>query len=155
MSATTAFERSHQIEIDAPPQAVFDYVTNPQSWPEWIAVSHEVDSANRPLATGETFREKWFSREEIQLDWVVLAAERPRHWVAQTGAAFIGPIIVEYRFEALGTGTRYTRTVSNPARPKAPTAAMIERIDAEAATALANIKAHVERRVREGSPGPG
>jgi hypothetical protein len=50
----------------------------------------------------------------------------------------------------VGNGTRYRRTVSNPARPKAPTEAMIGRIDAEAATALGNIKAQVERRVREG-----
>jgi hypothetical protein len=36
--------------------------------------------------------------------------------------------------------------VRNPARPKAPTEAMIARIDAEAAIALANIKTNVERR---------
>ncbi len=147
MTATVAFERSHHIVIDAPPQAVFDYVTNPQSWPEWIAVSHHVNSANRPLGKGETFSEKWFSREEIQLDWVVLEANRPTRWVAQTGAGFIGPIVVQYDFEVTPQGTRYTRTVRNPARPKAPTEAMIARIDAEAAIALANIKTNVERKV--------
>lgn len=146
MTDTVAFERSHHILIDAPPEAVFDYITNPQSWPEWIAVSHHVESANRPLASGETFREKWFSREEIQLDWLVLQAERPRLWIAQTHASFIGPIVVQYDFESTPQGTRYTRTVRNPARPKAPTEAMIERIDAEAATALANIKRNVEKR---------
>ncbi|MBU6269666.1 MAG: SRPBCC family protein [Betaproteobacteria bacterium] len=150
MTETVAFERSHDILIDAPPKAVFDYVSNPRSWPEWIAVSHEVDSPDRPLITGETFREKWFSREEIQLDWVVLKADSPRCWVARTHAGFIGPIIVRYDFEPVGQGTRYRRTVSNPARPKPPTEAMIGRIDAEAATALGNIKAQVERRVREG-----
>jgi hypothetical protein len=31
--ATVAFERSHDIVIAAPAKAVFDYVTNPQSWP--------------------------------------------------------------------------------------------------------------------------
>lgn len=147
MSATVAFERSHHIVIDAPPQAVFDYVTNPRTWPEWIAVSHEVNSPDRPLAQGETFSEKWFSREAIQLDWVVLQADRPVRWVAQTAAGFIGPIIVQYDFEVTEHGTRYTRTVRNPARPKAPTEAMIARIDAEAAIALANIKTNVERKV--------
>jgi hypothetical protein len=53
---------------------------------------------------------------------------------------------VQYDFEVTPQGTRYTRTVRNPARPKAPTEAMIARIDAEAAIALANIKTHVERR---------
>ena len=148
MTDTVAFERSHHILIEAPASAVFDYVTNPRSWPEWIAVSHEVDSADRQLAAGETFREKWFSREEIELHWLVLQADRPTRWVAQTGAGFIGPIIVQYDFEAAGNGTKYSRTVRNPSRPKAPTEAMIARIDAEAASALANIKANVEKRVR-------
>jgi uncharacterized protein YndB with AHSA1/START domain len=148
MTATVAFERSHHILIDAPPQAVFDYVTNPQSWPEWIAVSHHVESENRPLRTGETFREKWFSREEILLEWVVLEADRPGRWIAQTGAGFIGPIVVQYDFEVVDGQTRYTRTVRNPSRPKAPTEAMVARIDAEAAIALANIKSNVEGRIK-------
>ena len=84
------------------------------------------------------------------LNWEVLESDVPRRWVARTGPTFIGPIWVQYTFEPVGTGTRYTRTVRNPARPKPPTDAMIERIDAEAATALANIKANVERRVRVG-----
>ena len=44
---TFAFERSHNIVIDAPAKAVFDYVTNPQSWPEWLAASHHIDSENQ------------------------------------------------------------------------------------------------------------
>ena len=88
MTATVAFERSHHITIDAPPQAVFDYVTNPQSWPEWIAVSHQVTSANRPLGKGETFSEKWFSREEIRAGVIGLPPPTSvsrrliEHWLA-------------------------------------------------------------------------
>ena len=67
MTDTVAFERSHDILIDAPPQAVFDYVSNPKSWPEWIAASHDIDCENRPLRQGETFRAKWFTREEVLL----------------------------------------------------------------------------------------
>lgn len=143
-----AFERQHSIDIHAPPEAVFDYVTNPQSWPKWIAVSHQVASADRPLRTGETFSEKWFSREEILLEWRVLRADRPYRWEARTFADFIGPIVVQYDFERIEIegrpATRYTRTVRNPSRPKPPTPAMIERIDAEAATALGNIRTQVE-----------
>ena len=72
MTSTTSFERSHSIEISAPPQAVFDYVTNPQSWPEWIASSHHIDSPDRPLVTGERFHEKWHTSKPASLDWVVL-----------------------------------------------------------------------------------
>lgn len=149
MSTTFAFERSHSIAIAAPPRAVFNYVSNPHSWPEWIAASHELACENRPLLAGETFREQWGTRKgEVQLDWIVRTCESPRMWIAETAAAFIGPIIVEYTCEAVGEGTRYTRLVRNPARPKAPTAEMIDRIDEEARLGLAKIKANVERSLR-------
>lgn len=143
---TFAFERSHDIVIDAPAGAVYDYVTNPRSWPEWIAVSHHIESADRPLGRGETFREQWFSRHEVQLDWTVLEADWPRLWIAETRADFLGPIVIRYDFESREDGSsRFTRTVRNPARPKPPSEGAVERIDEEARTALANIKARVEQ----------
>jgi len=148
MNATVSFERSHDILIDAPAQAVYDYVTNPNTWPEWIAASHQIDCPNRPLRKGETFDEKWQTRAEVMLHWTVLDSDPHRLWVATANTGFIGPIVVQYTFVPEGGGTRYTRTVRNPARPKAPTPEMIERIDAEAATALQNIKRNVERQVR-------
>lgn len=147
---TFRFERSHSIEIDAPAAVVYDYVTNPNSWPEWITVSHHIESADRPLEAGETFAEQWFSRVEVRLDWTVLESDWPRRWVARTHADFLGPIVVRYDFEELPGGrSRYTRTVTNPARPKAATEGAIRRIDEEAATALANIRHHAETRYAE------
>jgi uncharacterized protein YndB with AHSA1/START domain len=147
---TVSFQRSHDILIDAPPEAVFDYVSNPNSWPEWLAASHYIASADRPLRAGETFHEKWHTRKaEVQLDWVVEEADRPRRWVVRTTTDFIGPIVARYDVAPVGSQTRYIRTVTNPARPKAPTAEMIRRMDEEAAVALANIKRHVERRHAE------
>lgn len=151
MSGTIAFERSHDILIDAAPAAVFDYVTNPHSWPEWIAASHEIDSPDRPLAAGDTFREQWMTRELVTLEWTVLECDAPRRWLARTATVFTGPILVQYTCEPQGAQTRYTRTVRNPARPKAVTPEMLARIDAEAATALANIKANVERQAGAGA----
>ncbi len=149
MSATIAFERSHSITIAAPPRAVFDYVSNPHSWPEWIAASHQLECPDRPLLAGETFMEQWGTRKgEVRLDWIVRVCESPRLWIAHTATGFTGPIIVEYTCEAVDGGTRYTRLVRNPARPKAPTGEMIARIDAEAELGLANIKANVERCLR-------
>ena len=49
MSKTVSFERSHSILIDATPEKILDYVTNPNSWPEWIAASHHIESVDRPL----------------------------------------------------------------------------------------------------------
>lgn len=149
MSQTFAFERSHEVIIAATPSAVYDYVANPNSWPEWILASHHIDSPDRPLAAGETFHEKWATRTgEVQLDWVVRAAQPGELWVAETKAAFLGPIIVRYTFEPVSEGTRYTRTVSNPARPKPASAEIIAGVDLEARAALGRIKDNVERRVR-------
>jgi uncharacterized protein YndB with AHSA1/START domain len=51
-----SFQRSHDITIETPPSAVYDYVCNPNSWPEWLAASHHIDGEDRPLLRGETFR---------------------------------------------------------------------------------------------------
>ena len=147
---TIRFERSHDVVIDAPPQAVYDYVSNPHSWPEWIAASHALECPDRPLVAGETFREQWMTREMVTLHWVVRESDRPHRWVARTETPFTGEIIVRYDCAPEGRGTRYTRTLLNPARPKPVTAEMLARIDAEAATALARIKANVERRAAAG-----
>lgn len=146
MTTTTSFERSHSIEITAPPVAVFNYVTNPQSWPEWITASHHIDSPDRPLVAGERFHEAWQTSRPASLDWEVIECDSPRLWVAQAMTTFIGLIVVRYTVRATDNGASFTRTVTNPARPKPPTAQMIEAIDAEATTALANIKRNVERR---------
>ena len=147
MTDTSRFERKHETVIDAPAEAIFDYVTNPQTWPEWIAASHHIESANRPMTTEDTFSEKWHTRKgEVTLDWVITTCERPGCWIGETGAPFLGPIIVRYDIEPVTGGHRFTRTVTNPARPKPPTPEMIQAVDDEAATALANIKRHVEAR---------
>ena len=146
---SVSFERSHDILIDAPPKAVFDYVTNPQSWPEWIKASHRIDSEDRPLTRGETFHETWRIRSgEVPMNWVVEACDSPKLWIVQAETAFMGPIVIQYTCEAVDGGTRFTRTTRNPARPKPPTDDQLARMDAEAATALGNIKANVERRVK-------
>jgi uncharacterized protein YndB with AHSA1/START domain len=146
MSDTVHFERSHDIVIDAPPAAVLDYVSNPNSWPEWMPATHHIDAADRPLQQGEQCCEKWATRQgEVALDWSV-AQRSPTVWEARTQTPFTGPIIARYTVEATAGGARYTRTVVNPARPKAPTAEMVQRMDDEAAVCLANIKRNVEAR---------
>lgn len=147
MSDPVRFERAHQIVIDALPGAILDYVSNPNSWPEWIAASHHIESPDKPLQTGETFHERWHTRTgEVQLDWVVTERQDPVTWTAETNTSFIGKIVVRYDIEAVEGGQRFTRTVINPARPKPPTAAMVQRIDEEGQVSLANIKRNVEQR---------
>jgi len=149
MAGTVRFERSHDILIDAPAEAVFDYVANPQSWPEWLAASHAIESENRWLAAGEKFHEHWQTRKgDVSLDWVVETSERPHRWVVRTTTDFIGPIVATYEMVPVGTQTRYMRRITNPGRSKEPTTEMIRRMDEEAKVALANIKRNVEARWR-------
>ena len=142
---THPFERSHSIVIAAQPEAVFNYVTNPRTWPQWIASSHELVCDDRPMRYGDTFHEYWSTRSgPVELDWLVIACNQPRLWKGLTGTEFTGPIIVEYRCDDVPGGVKFTRTLRNPARPKPPTPDMIARIDAEAEAALAAIKRNVE-----------
>jgi uncharacterized protein YndB with AHSA1/START domain len=144
---THPFERSHSIVIAAAPEAVFDYVTNPKTWPQWLPSSHDIDCEDRPMRFGDTFHEHWSTRSgPVALDWLVIACERPRLWIGLTHMSVTGPIVVQYVCAEVEGGTKFTRTVRNPARPKAPTSEMIARIDEEAELGLANIKRIVESR---------
>lgn len=142
-----AFARSHSIVIAAPAKAVFDYVTNPRSWPEWLPSSHHIDCEDRPMGFGDTFHEHWSTRSgPVNLDWLVIACEAPRLWIGLTHTDFMGPIVVHYTCEDVADGVTFTRTLRNPARPKLPTPEMIARVDDEAVLGLGNIKRVVEKQ---------
>lgn len=140
------FELATDIEIDAPAAAVLDYVSNPQSWREWMPATHEIDCPDRPLRAGETFVEQWGTRQgEVQLQWRVTDRIDGELWVAETETPFTGPIVARYEVSTLGPGRcRYVRRIVNPARPKAPTEEMVARMNDEAQVCLANIKRNVE-----------
>jgi len=149
MSDRNRFERSHDIVIDARAEDIFNYVTNPNSWPEWIAASHQIDSPDHPLREGETFREEWQTRNGgSELKWTVTKCDAPNLWIAETQKTFIGKIIARYDVEAVGDQHRYTRTIVNEDRPILPTDEQIARVDSEAAIALNNIKKNVETKTR-------
>lgn len=140
------FEMATDIEIDAPATAVLDYVSNPQSWREWMPATHEISCPSRPLLAGETFVEQWGTRQgEVQLQWRVTDRIDGELWVAETETPFTGPIVARYEVSALGPSRcRYVRRIVNPARPKAPTEEMVQRMHDEAEVCLANIKRNVE-----------
>lgn len=142
---TYRFERSTDVLIAASPSRVLDYVSNPNTWPEWLAASHKLESPDRPLVKGDTFREDWHTRSgPAVLEWTVTDSAPASHWVGETHASFTGPIIVRYDVVAEGGQTRFTRTLINPARPKPMTEEMIARSDKEARIALDNIKRNLE-----------
>jgi uncharacterized protein YndB with AHSA1/START domain len=146
--STFPFEHRNDIVIAAPAEKIFDYVTNPKSWPEWLPSSHHIDCEDRPMRFGDTFHEHWSTRTgRVDLDWVVIACDAPRLWIGLTSAtSFLGPIVVQYNCDDVAGGTRFTRTVRNPQRPKPATEDQVRRMNEEAMLGLNNIKAKVERR---------
>ena len=143
------FERRHDIVIDAPAEDIFNYVSNPNSWPEWIAASHEINSPDHPLQEGETFHEEWQTRNGgSELNWAVTICDAPKLWIAETQKTFISKITARYDVEAIEDQHRYTRTIINEDRPNMPTDDQIARVDSEAAIALNNIKKNVEAKAR-------
>ncbi|MDA1098626.1 MAG: SRPBCC family protein [Proteobacteria bacterium] len=144
---TYAFERRHDILVTAEPGQILDYVSNPNSWPEWITASHHIESADRPLVKGDSFRELWHTKTgEAVLNWRVTDSAPGRLWIGETQTPFLGKIIVRYDVERVGGQTRFTRTLLNPARPKPVTPQMIAAIDQEAKASLENIKRNVENK---------
>ena len=150
-NGTAPFEHANEITLDVPAEMVLDYVSNPQSWCEWMPATHEILSEDRPLQNGETFSERWVTRKgEVGLEWRVTDRKDGELWVAETETPFTGPIVARYEVQSLGPDQcRYVRRIINPARPKAPTAEMMERMHEEAVVCLENIK-----RVLEGRTSP-
>ena len=110
-----SFQRSHDIMIETPPSAVYDYVCNPNSWPEWLAASHHIDGEDRPLLRGETFREQWhIKRGEVRLAWTVTESDPPRAWTVEADTDFIGKIVVRYTFEAVAGGHEIYADIAQP-----------------------------------------
>jgi Polyketide cyclase / dehydrase and lipid transport len=146
MTQMVSFERAHNIDIEAPAAAVLDYVSNPNSWSEWLAATHGMDSPDRPLDVGDRFSEQWQTRHgPAQLNWIVTERNHPVLWTGETYAEFIGTIVVTYSLVETGENKcNFTRIMRNPARIKAPTEGAINRMDEEAKIALANIKKYVE-----------
>lgn len=141
------FTRKHDIFIEAPAEAVYDYVCNPRSWPEWLAASHEIEGPDQPLQLGQTFREAWqIRRGMIELHWTVTESNRPSAWTCRADTAFMGPIIIRYSFVGEKGRTHYSRELTNPDRPSEPTQDQLRRMDEEARIGLSNIKKQVESR---------
>jgi len=115
---------------------------------EWIKASHRIDSEDRPLtrARPSTRHAHPLGRGADELGG--RGCDSPKLRIVPAETAVKGPIVIQYTCEAVDGGTRFTRTTRNPARPKPPTDDQLARMDAEAATALGNIKANVERRVK-------
>jgi len=146
---TVSFRRQQDVLINAPAEAIYDFLSNPNLRPLWREDSRKVEAADRSLRRGETFREEWHIRRGIVvLNWVVLDDERPNSWTIRADTDIIGPIVVRYCLEQEGDATRCIHHVTNPRRPLGPTPEQIRGIDQEIFSGLASLKHQVEERLR-------
>jgi hypothetical protein len=146
---TMTFRRQHEILIDAPAEAIYDVICNPNFRPQWCQSSSRIEAPDRPLKRRETFREEWRRhRGIVRLEWVVLDDDRPESWTIRADTDFIGPIVIRYCLAPEGAATRCIQHVSNPRRPSEPSPDQLRTIDGESMTELAAIKRLVEQRMR-------
>ncbi len=98
------------VEINRPPERVFEYVANPENLQEWTGTVIEISKDTPgPLLEGSTFTSvaKFLGRR-IESPFEVTAHEFPRrHSHKGTG----GPLPTEWTltFEEVAGGTRYTQ----------------------------------------------
>ena len=68
------------IEIDAPPEEVYDVLTDPNCLGEWVTIQEELEEApeGRDLKPGDTLRQRMkVAGKRFKLSWRVIEAERP------------------------------------------------------------------------------
>ena len=102
---------TQSVHLDAPPQAVYDFVTNASLWPTWHPATRAVrDVPARPLVLGETMvediRAGWRHEEAT---WRVTEYLPPRRWTIAAQSPR-GHATVSYDLQAETGGTRFERT---------------------------------------------
>lgn len=146
---TVSFRRQHDVLINAPAEAIYDFLSNPNFRPLWRTASSKVEAADRPLTRGERFREEWrLRRGTMVLDWIVLDDERPNSWTIRADTDLVGPIVIRYCLEQEGDATRIIHHVTNPRRPSEPSLDQVRCVDEEIVAGLAALKRQVEDRLR-------
>ncbi|MDX1570589.1 MAG: SRPBCC family protein [Xanthomonadales bacterium] len=142
------------IEIGCTPKALYEYVSQPWHWHEWHPSSRSAGSEASKLEVGDTFTEvielQPFSplpfRMRRQTTYRVLVAEPEESWQVR-GETRDGWLMIQYAFEPIEQGTRFTRTLTYEAT--GPTALLMpflkKRMAEKSRIALANLKRRMER----------
>lgn len=144
-------EVKSSVDIDAPPEEVFDAAVDPCRLEEWVTTHRAlVDEPEGPVGEGTTFRQKLrVAGLSFKVTWRVTRSERPSliEWEGE------GPggsrAHVRYSLEPHGSGTRfdYVNLFEMPGGKLAGKAADLIGADKgreEAERSLANLKALLE-----------
>lgn len=100
------------IEIDAPPERVWDVVMNPRRLAEWVTIHRRIEDVPPTLERGSTFGQTLSLRgAPLHVEWTVVDVEKPSRatWEGRGPAHSRASIV--YALRALdGSRTRFEYT---------------------------------------------
>ncbi len=139
------------VDIDAPPEQVFDAVMAPERTPDWVTIVIRVEGHDAgPLREGYKMRQRLCLRGvPFTVAWELIELDAPNfaRWEGKGPAR--SKAIIENRLEATDHGTRFTytnefKTPLGPLGAAAAGALMGGLPEREASASLARLKALVE-----------
>jgi carbon monoxide dehydrogenase subunit G len=147
----TKLER--EIDIHAPPDAVYDVVSDPRCLGEWVTIQEELEEApNGDLTAGSRLRQRMkVAGQRFRLSWTVVQADRPTRIVWEGKGPMGSSAKAIYEIAADGDGRSrfsYLNEYSLPGGPAGKLAARAIRgaSGREADRTLKRLKKLVEAR---------
>jgi uncharacterized protein YndB with AHSA1/START domain len=113
-----AIKVDETVEIDAPPERVWELVIDPRRHPEWVpSLRESYGLPDRPLEPGDTFSQRLcLVGQEVRMDWTLLEREDPRsaQWRATGPGSAEAHISFELSAENGGSRFRYVNEFDPP-----------------------------------------
>ncbi|GIW07466.1 MAG: hypothetical protein KatS3mg060_2271 [Dehalococcoidia bacterium] len=147
------------IQVPAPAETVFDYVSTPLNAPLWHPTSLGVSGAtDHPVEAGERFTEELLvaAGRRVHAIWTVVERAFPQRWAIEGTFAGIGRGNITWTFRAQEDGTLCTRefvyAMTNPFWAAMDWLFLRRRIEVEGRQAVRNLR-DVFLQARERPPG--
>ena len=145
-----------EIEINAPREAVYDVLADPDCLGEWVTIMEELEEAPEgDLVPGSHLRQRMkVAGRRFHLDWTVVEADRPSRivWEGKGPMHTKARAVYELAANGDGKGTRfsYLNEYRLPGGPvgKVAGGAVARASGREADRTLERLRDLVERRVR-------
>lgn len=137
---------SDSIDIERPPEVVFDYLSDLAHTPEWNwSIAKTVKTSPGPLGEGSAYQQERSVPHGATENLKISCLEAPRRLEVK-GVLAKQPARLNYEFAPYEGGTRLTNQVE--LKPKGPirlfAPALVGRVKAAVAENLATLKGHLE-----------
>ena len=148
--AGRAMKLEHTTLIAAPPEAIYDVVTDPQRLEDWVTIHEElVEAPPASLKKGSKLTQQLrLAGKCFTVHWTVVQSERPRKMVWKGSGPVRSKASVTYEFEPNGAGTcfSYVNEYHLPGGPLGKLAApLVDRVTkGELEASLEKLRALVE-----------